>query len=66
MSLLKEGGSAFQAVQVIYYTIRRKPPHVLDRYGDWLLFVPARLVLNTALFLLFSPSEDFFLTLRNC
>lgn len=28
------------------------PPRALDRYGDWLLFVPALLILNTALLLL--------------
>lgn len=66
-------GEAVQAMEVIYFTIRRKlfllpPPHVLDGYGDWLLFVPARLILNTALFLLLSHSEDFFFfpTLKKC
>ncbi len=58
MSLLLKDTGVFQAAEVIYFTIGRKlffpPPHVLDSYGDWLLFVPARLVLNTALSLLFS------------
>lgn len=33
-------------------------PRALDCYVDWFLFVPARLLLNTALFS--APSEDFF------
>lgn len=33
-------------------------PRALDCYVDWFLFVPARLLLNTALFSV--PSEDFF------
>lgn len=49
--ILQSGGNSF---------FPPSPPRVLDRYSDWLLFVPARLVLNTALFLLSSPSEDFF------
>lgn len=55
MSLSWQEVSAFQAVKVIYFTIKTifplstTPIGACDCYGDWLLFVPALLILNTSL-----------------